>query len=142
MRPEARQLLLSLFAALLGVVPSILWNYSRFHSIVGYPQAQLDYLVIWNIAHGVVLFMFLLWWFGEKRPNLTSSNGVFLSIGATLLGMMLALLLTFPGIGLIVTGQALLNSLTAVFMYAALAPSFVGAGWSEPIAGWSEPIDR
>jgi hypothetical protein len=132
MRPAARQLIVSLFAALLGVVPSILWNFWRFHSILGY-RTKLDYLVIWNVAHGVVLFMFLLWWFGDKRPNLTSSDGVFLSIGATLLGMMLAVLLTFPGIGLIVTGQALLNAFTAVFMYAALAPTFVGAGWSEPI---------
>jgi hypothetical protein len=125
MRVATRQLLLSLFAAAFGVTPTMLVLLRRFYGILGY-RGKLEYLAIWNVAHSVVLFALLLWWFGEKRPNLKSSQGIFLTLCATLVGTMLAIVLPYAGIGLIVTGQALLNAFTAAFTYAALAPRFVG----------------
>ncbi len=125
MRVATRQLLLSLFAAAFGVIPSVVVVFGRFYGILGF-RGKLEYLVIWNLVHSVVLFAFLLFWFVEKRPNLKSSHGLFLTIGATLAGTMLAMVLPYAGIGLIVTGQALLNASTAAFTYAALAPRFVG----------------
>src|SRR5262245_7250493 len=124
MRVETRRLLLSSCASLVGVAPSLLWACWRFCGLLGF-YTKLTYLLFSNLAHAVILFTLLLWWFGEKRPNLRTNDGVFLSIAVTLVGTMLAAILMTPGIGLIVTGYALLNAFTAVFIYAALAPRLI-----------------
>src|SRR5438128_2669778 len=73
--------------------------------------------------HCIAICILLWLWFREQRPNLHTARGVANIIGAAVVGTLLAVLFPSAGLALIVSGQALITSGVATFLYAALSPT-------------------